>query len=298
MSTQRILAATDLSEPTDEALRQASEQARLRRAELYVCHVAPRLVGSHMLFPQEIEQEVLAQPQVGARLADAVRERTSAVTGRSPDQFQVIIIEGTTYAEILRQADTLAVGLLVVGSHGRAGLGSIFLGDVAEKVVAHAHTSVLVARPHARSGRLLVATDFSDTAFAALQWAAEQSRLTSARVTLMCSIRKRLQPILGMTTFGSDYRFVEQEDVELRDKAARELAALLDRAGVAGDTVVTDADAAVEIVHLAAKIDAEAVVIGAIGRTSLRGLRLGRIAERVTRHAPCSVVVVRKGGHP
>jgi nucleotide-binding universal stress UspA family protein len=292
MSNQPVLATTDLSEPADEALRRASEWAQLRGAKLIVCHVMPRLVGSHMLFPQAIEQEVLEQPEVEGRLTEAVRERTRAATGRDARDFDVVIADGEPAAEIGRQAEAFDVQLVAVGSHSHAALASIFLGNVAEDVARHAPSSVLVVRPKRKSGSIVVATDFSDAAFAALVVAAEQARLTDARVILMCSIQKSLEAVMIMSTLGSGYQFVEQEHQELHRDAERRLAALLDRAGIAGDTVVADADAAVEAVHLASERDADLVVVGATDK-GLHHLRFGRLAGRVTRHAPCSVLLVR-----
>jgi universal stress protein A len=294
MSSKPILVATDLSEPANEAIRQGSEWARLRGAELVVCHVAPSLVGTPMLFPQTTQKRAMEQPELEARITEVVRDRACSLTGRGPDDFKIVIGDGTPYAEIVRQAEALDVGLIVVGSHGRSGLASIFLGNVAEQIIRHASASVLLARPHARTRRIVVATDFSDGAFAGLLAAAEQARLTGGRVTLMCSIEKRLRTVYAMTSFGSGYNFLHDEIEEHRKAAERELVALLDKAGTSGDTVVTDEDAAAEIVHVATELDVELAVIGATGRTGLRGLFLGRVAERVTRHAPCSVLVARR----
>lgn len=293
MSSRPILAATDLSEPSNEALRQASEWARLRNAELFVCHVAPSRVGSNMLFPQQIERQVREQPVLEARLTDAVRDKACTVTGRDPDELQVVIGSGTAYAEIVRQGEALDVGLTVVGSHSRSGLATIFLGDVAEEVVRHAHASVLLARPRRQRGHIVVATDSSEAARAAVAAAAEQSRLSGARVTLMYSIHHELETALTMSSFGSGYQFMQHERAELHKKAERALADLQERVGIAADTAVTEGDPAAELLHLATALDAELAVVGATGRTALRRLHLGKIAERVVRHAPCSVLVVR-----
>jgi nucleotide-binding universal stress UspA family protein len=293
MSSRRVLAATDLSEPADEALRQASEWARLRGAQLIVCHVVPSLVGSRMLFPQLLQKEAMAQPPLEARAGEAVRERTAAVTGRGPEDFEVVITAGTPYAEVLRQAEALAVDLVVVGSHTRTGLVSVFLGNVAEEVVRHAHASVLVARPCKQRGLIVVATDLSEAADVALRAAAEQARLAGARIALMYSIHKELEPVLAMSSFGSGYQFVEDERTELRKKGDEKLRELLARAGIAGDPIVTEGDPAAELAECAIEHGAELAVVGATGRTALRRLHLGRVAERVARHVPCSVLVAR-----
>ena len=96
-----------------------------------------------------------------------------------------------------------------------------------------------------------------------------------------------------MSSFGSGYQFMQHERAELHKKAERALADLQERVGIAADTAVTEGDPAAELLHLATALDAELAVVGATGRTALRRLHLGKIAERVVRHAPCSVLVVR-----
>ena len=96
-----------------------------------------------------------------------------------------------------------------------------------------------------------------------------------------------------MSSLGSGYQFVQHEREELHKKAEGQLRALLDRLGVAGNPVVTEGEPAAELVHLAGEVDAELAVLGATGRSALRQIVLGRAAERVVRHAPCSVLVVR-----
>lgn len=297
MTERPVLVATDLSAPADEAIRQGDEWARLRGARLCVCHVAPRLFGSEMLFPQRVQKQVVEQAAFEARLAAQLRERVVATTGRDRDDFDVILDEGAPYAEIVREAESLGAGWIVVASHALSGLTHVFLGDVAERVVRYAHCPVLVARPHARTGRILVATDFSDAAWAALQAAAEQSRLGGARVVLMCSIERHMEAVQSLAELGgSGYGFVHAEYESAVRDATRQLEVLLERAGLEGDTLVTDANPAAGIVQAAAERDVELVVIGAAGRTGLRRLLVGSVAEKVTRHAPCSVLVVRPVG--
>ncbi len=56
---------------------------------------------------------------------------------------------GDASDEIVRQAEELECGLIVMGTHGRTGLGKLLMGNVAESVLPRAHCPVLVARvPH------------------------------------------------------------------------------------------------------------------------------------------------------
>lgn len=82
--------------------------------------------------------------------------------------------------------------------------------------------------------------------------------------------------------------FAEQADAALGfvEEAARER-------GVPSARRVTEGHPAAEIVRVAEEWPADLVVMGTLGRTGLAHLLLGSVAERVIRHAPCPVLVVR-----
>ncbi|MDB4934999.1 MAG: Universal stress protein UspA [Labilithrix sp.] len=48
-----------------------------------------------------------------------------------------------------------------------------------------------------------------------------------------------------------------------------------------------------EITETASRIGAELIIVGTAGRTGLSRMALGSVADKVVRHAPCSVLVVR-----
>jgi nucleotide-binding universal stress UspA family protein len=56
-------------------------------------------------------------------------------------------------------------------------------------------------------------------------------------------------------------------------------------------------DPAEKIVELAARVDADAIVVCTHGRKGIRRLIIGSVAEKVVRNAGCSVVVVREKKH-
>ena len=290
-----ILVGVDASELGAEAVRQADAWARTHGWRLLVCHVAPAPLGAPMLFPQRTEQRAIAQPEIERRLAETLSEHVAALTGRDPAEAEaeVLVATGAPDAELVRAAEARSPRLLVIGSHSHSALRHIFLGDVAERVVRHAPCSVLVARPHRTTKQILATTDFSDDAGAAVAFAAEHARAVGARLTIACSIEKELKLVAGMTSFGAAYGFVEHEDEELRRAAARRLGDELASLGADGDTRVLEGKPAAAILEAAAELDADLVVLGARGRSGLRRLLLGSVAEKVVRAAPCSVVVAR-----
>lgn len=293
MSAKPVLVGSDLSEPSQEAIRQAHDWASRRATKLVVCHVMPRRVGADLLLRQRLD-DALGQSVLEARIAELVRKQAAEITQRAADEIEVVIDEGAPEVELLRVANERDASVIVVGSHGRAGLRDIFLGDVAESIVGDATRPVLVARPHARTGRILVGTDFSEPARSALEIAAEEARLRKARITLLTSIEQHMRVVLAMAEFGSTAQFVEREYQDERNKAEERLLELLRELRIDGDVIVTDENPASDLVKTAARIDAELVVVAAVSGSLLAKLRVGRVAEKVTRHAPCSVLVARE----
>ncbi|HEX6274272.1 MAG TPA: universal stress protein, partial [Polyangiaceae bacterium] len=68
----------------------------------------------------------------------------------------------------------------------------------------------------------------------------------------------------------------------------------LQRAGLSAEALVRYGDPRSEIVDEASSSSADLVVVGSHGRTGLKRLLMGSVAESVVRHAPCSVEVVRE----
>jgi nucleotide-binding universal stress UspA family protein len=83
---------------------------------------------------------------------------------------------------------------------------------------------------------------------------------------------------------------------ELRRDGHAILAGAASRAGGAPPwQFLREGDPAHEIIAAAREWDADLIVLGSHGRSGLARVMLGSTAESVVRHAPCPVVVVRRG---
>src|SRR5262245_42697933 len=176
LRASKVLVATDLSEGADEPIRQAHEWARAAGGRLIACHVVPDMVRSHPLFPQESLEDTAQLLDRERQAANAVLERVTRVTGRKPEDVQVIVGTGAPAAGILTRAEESGADLVVVGSHSASRLERFLLGSVAERVVRYAHCPVLVARPQVPVGAILAATDFSEASMQAVKVAAQAAR--------------------------------------------------------------------------------------------------------------------------
>jgi nucleotide-binding universal stress UspA family protein len=145
----RILLATDGSKEAELASSSAADLAKRTGSELhivYVRHMPPAFYespGAWALDPDlQKRMEEHAEEEAGTKLDEQVqriREAGGEVAGAHA-RF------GRPDAEIVRLAEELGVGLIVLGSRGLGPLRSALMGSVSHSVVRHARCPVLVVR--------------------------------------------------------------------------------------------------------------------------------------------------------
>jgi len=128
---QRILVAVDFSETSEHALDYAADLARRLGDELHVLHVY------HL--PTYALPQVMPLPtkELTDELVRAVQKSLESMVDEHREGLSVEghLAEGVAYEVILEKASALDAELVVVGTHGRSGLGHTLLGSTAEKLV-------------------------------------------------------------------------------------------------------------------------------------------------------------------
>lgn len=142
---RRVLHASDFSTASGPAFKTAMEMAKGSNAELLLVHVltpvAP-IVGEGYVSPktyEEIEQSARAH---GQKQLDGLLQRAKKAGVRATG----LLLQGMPHDQIIRAARSRSVDLIVMGTHGRSGIAKLFLGSVAERVVATAPCPVLTVR--------------------------------------------------------------------------------------------------------------------------------------------------------
>lgn len=134
---------------------------------------------------------------------------------------------------------------------------------------------------------------FSDDA---LRWALRWAARTRLEVVVVRSWSITTAPRPASASAGYVPPFAEYADA-VRDRLRADTAALREAAPeVPVRLEAAHGAAANRLVALSA--EAELVVVGPRGRGGFRGLVLGSVAEQVSRHAHCPVVVVRGSSDP
>jgi nucleotide-binding universal stress UspA family protein len=142
--------------------------------------------------------------------------------------------------------------------------------------------------------RIVVGTDGSETAGQAVSQAAELAKLSGAKLDIVSAY----EPVSSKRTGGEQldapadvqYQIGPREDVNLVLESA---AAAAKAEGLEVQTHAVSADPAEAIISVAEETNADLIVVGNKGMSGARRFLLGSVPNKVSHHAPCSVIIVR-----
>ncbi len=140
-------------------------------------------------------------------------------------------------------------------------------------------------------GTILVATDFSDTAEAGLDWAIDLAKAHGARIDLVHALMMPNQ-------MGAYLPSPEDMNEQLRQAALGRLdesAVRVRDAGVEVQPELLLGLPSQTILEAAAASSAELIVVGSLGTTGIKHMLLGSTAERVVQQASCPVLTIHPG---
>ena len=142
---KKISVAVDFSDVMPYVLDEVVKIAAPVQAKIYLIHVIETTpaYGMYGFSPEEI-------PMVGPsskELKDAARAKLTAQADLLRGQgitVEEVVLEGNPLDEVLLYVKENDINMLVVGSHGRGILTSMFLGSVADGAIRRAKVPVLV----------------------------------------------------------------------------------------------------------------------------------------------------------
>ena len=143
--------------------------------------------------------------------------------------------------------------------------------------------------------RILVPVDFSDHSKRALKYAIPFAEQFAASIDLIYIVEPTMYP--ADFSFGQ-VGFPNVED-ELRKRGADELDEMIGKeiAGrVPARKIIRTGKPFYEIDQYAEEMGIDLIIISTHGHTGVDHILFGSTAEKVVRHAPCPVLVVRPGG--
>jgi nucleotide-binding universal stress UspA family protein len=189
---------------------------------------------------------------------------------------------GRPDAEIVRLAEELGAGLIVLGSRGLGGVRRALMGSVSDSVVRHAHTSVLVVRggdgeEDRPPGSIVLALDGSEEATFAARVAAKLSASTGAGVRVI-SVMPTPAQMFGPHLYSEEMKqgLLEQAEGDARRFLDKQAERIESEGGSVAGTYLGTGRPDEEIVELAEEVDAGMIVTGNRGLGGVRRVLLGR----------------------
>jgi len=143
----QILVPVDGSPTSEKALDEAIRLAQLTGARLRLVHVVDELGYVNGFEPamNYLNEIIPLMREAGEKLL--AHDRQKALNkGVGADVVLIVEGPGRICDHVAEQARRARADLIVVGSHGRRGIGRVLLGSDAEQIVRHAPVPVLVVR--------------------------------------------------------------------------------------------------------------------------------------------------------
>jgi len=141
---------------------------------------------------------------------------------------------------------------------------------------------------------IVVGTDGSDTATQAVRQAVDMASAVGATLELVSAYapvpEQRLRTERRDAPEDVQWAINPREDVEASLSAAADIARA---AGVSVNTHARQGDPADAILDVAEECEADLVIVGNKGMTGAKRFLLGSVPDKVSHHAPCSVLIIR-----
>ena len=141
---------------------------------------------------------------------------------------------------------------------------------------------------------IVVGTDGSETANKAVNEAIDLAKALGARISLVSAYepvpKARLREEARQTPADLQWMVNPREEV---DTTLSDAADQIRSAGIEVEVFAREGDPADAILDVAEERSADLIVVGNKGMTGARRFLLGSVPNKVSHHAPCSVLIIR-----
>jgi nucleotide-binding universal stress UspA family protein len=142
--------------------------------------------------------------------------------------------------------------------------------------------------------RIVVGTDGSETANEAVRQATELAKAVGSSIDLVSAYEPvssaRLREEAQQVPKDMEWMVNPREDVDATLKAGAEQ---IEEAGVEVHTHAREGDPADAILDVAEERKTDLIIVGNKGMTGAKRFLLGSVPNKVSHHAPCSVLIIR-----
>lgn len=237
------------------------------------------------------------------RQGEAERYLQGVATELQDVAVDCVVRHGKPGREIVSAASAAHADLIVMATHGRAGLQRVLAGSVSERVLTEASVPVLLIKPGGkrvtRLQTVLVPTDGTAGAILALGTAIELARASGARVELVQAIEPVPTWVYGADCYGAPVSLDpawEEETLRAAQTHVDGIAERLEGAGLRARGWAHGGKAVSVIQGVAEQTDADLIVMSTHALTGPARTLIGSTADALVRTARRPVLLVRRPG--
>jgi nucleotide-binding universal stress UspA family protein len=296
-----ILVPLDGSAVAEQAVPVAAELARRAGAALRLLHVHMPITAD----PIHVE----GLPVIDEHLRSLRREHERAYLDQARERVlsgvavSAHLLDGPVAATVAAYAKANGARLIAMTTHGRGGLERAWLGSVADELVRVSPVPLLLLRPEPGSvprpfRRILVPLDGSANAEAILEHAVAFARLDADSELILLDVVQPIASAVWVPEVALAASAAGGDVTRRQEESAREYLAGLSRrleaSGVRVRARVQVATAiAPAILEVAGDEQADIVALATYGRSGIRRVTLGSVADKVVRGSPVPVLLFR-----
>jgi len=280
---KKILVAYDGSASAKNALIQAIKIAEAEGSWLKILSVAPTYEGDLDITGVKNIKEALRGPaKKFISEAKAIAEKSGAPT------VITNIEEGDPSEKIVSVAEEENCDLIVMGRRGLGRLERVLVGSVTARVIGLSKKDIIVVPQDSKIGYndLIIATDGSAS-----------SDLVTERAIRFAKKHNSTLHVISVVDVTDEFL---AEAPEILEKLILNAKKIVDNTlkkiqshNINVDGVVKEGETYRSIINLAIEKGSGMIFMGSRGKTGLKKLLLGSVAEKVIGHAPCPVFVAK-----
>jgi nucleotide-binding universal stress UspA family protein len=283
---KKLLVACDGSEGSQIAVIHAAILTKKLDAQL-----SALWVRSHLPHYPESVGEVAEEEEAALEFFENIKGQLDSIAAAQGVIIQPNLRSGHPAREIVRFALENRFDLIVLGNRGHSRLWRELLGHTADRVNEHAPCSVLIVRSKkeaARYRKMLIAFDGSSASERALRSGLALAKQIGSEVDVLW-----IDETPAMHGTGSEVCDDEKGARDFFNTLRKTIDSVAVEQGLEVNAEFRRGNAPRILVSEADSGGFRLIVIGHRGQSGLWGKLLGGVADRVSHHAHCDVLIVR-----
>jgi nucleotide-binding universal stress UspA family protein len=297
LNAKNILVTTDGSPIAEAAFQFAEILARQHQAILHLVYVEDfRPMYAYAAdFPATVPPDAWLE-DISKGHEISLIDTATKLAERARLQVIPHFKEGTPATQILECAKQVDADYIVMSTHGRSGIKRLLFGSVTEQVLRSSTCPVLCVKrgeTALQGGPLLLATDLSVESLTAAPFAVSLAQQQNCALHLVLVLEDQLyvppegvQPPIAVEWMVKVHQSMEKQLSLLA-------ADIHKRAGLVVVQHVRHGKIAEEINSVVAEVNAGCLMVTTHGRSGLRRIMLGSVAEDIIRSSKCPIIAVR-----